>query len=464
MPYSKISELPDSIKVLPADAQSVFMRVVNSALEKGDGEETAFKKAWGAVKRAWDKNKDGEWVKKMADNVRFLIPFSEPTDSGGWRLFFPFKEVHHMGMKVNFTRADGAEMVNNFKLPVPDYPLPINERHDDGAGIYGRVADLRVGENGVEWRPEFNDGAAKSLRDKGYMYASPEIQFRGYVGVYDGKEYNNVALGVAITPRPRLGAATLVFSDGEWAELEDGAEGDAEDTIMEEQNMSNDTALNEESVKEIARDEVRKNFGEWVMSLFEHKPSPADQAEALKEEPGNEQEENHDDVVREYSEKLSEKDAQIAALQDALAETERRVALFEEQKEAAVRAQRLMEFSEIAEEIPGLTEAPAEFAETLMWLNDIDATEEKVHYSKILAVLKVLGKREAVAALFTEAGHDGQDSETVEAKIGRLVAEKVAGGATQARALQELFSEQPELYAEYNRKNLKPIRNSGREE
>jgi hypothetical protein len=99
-----------------------------------------------------------------------------------------------------------------------------------------------------------------------------------------------------------------------------------------------------------------------------------------------------------------------------------------------------------------------------MWLNDIDATEEKVHYSKILAVLKVLGKREAVAALFTEAGHDGQDSETVEAKIGRLVAEKVAGGATQARALQELFSEQPELYAEYNRKNLKPIRNSGREE
>ncbi len=463
MPYSKISELPDSVKVLPAAAQLVFMRAVNSALKNKDTEEVAFKKAWAAVKRTWDKNKDGKWVKKMSDSVRFLIPFSESVDGDGWRLFFPFREVYHMGGKVNFTRFDGEEMVQNFKLPVPDYPLPINERHDDGAGIYGRIADLRVGNTGVEWLPEFNDGAAKTLRDKGYMYASPEIVFNGYVGVYDGKEYNNVALGIAITPRPRLGVSTLVFSDGEWSEY--AADGDATATtedITTEESMS----LNEDQIKEIAQNEVRKNFGEWVMSLFGRKQTETEAEETPKGEPviPETPTDNHEDVVKEYSDRLQEKDAALATLRETLTQTEERMKLYEEERTAAVKAQRLMEFSELAKEISGLPEPANKFGETLLWLSDADVSEGKVHYAKILDTLKALGNRERMAGLFTEIGHEGHTAESVVEKIERMLKEKLAAGKPRSKALEELFAEHPELYAEYDSQNVRSLRNSTVEE
>jgi cation transport regulator len=64
MPYSKNSELPDSVKVLPAAAQSIFRKAFNSAEKQYDDEERAFKVAWAAVKKAGYKKEDGEWVKE----------------------------------------------------------------------------------------------------------------------------------------------------------------------------------------------------------------------------------------------------------------------------------------------------------------------------------------------------------------------------------------------------------------
>jgi cation transport regulator len=63
MPYSKKSELPESVKdVLPAHAQEIFMSAFNSA-EKDNDEESAFKIAWAAVKKSY-KKVDGKWVKE----------------------------------------------------------------------------------------------------------------------------------------------------------------------------------------------------------------------------------------------------------------------------------------------------------------------------------------------------------------------------------------------------------------
>ena len=65
MPYKKNEDLPKSISDhLPVDAQTMFRKVFNSAYEQYDTEERAFKVAWAAIKREYEKNEDGMWVKK----------------------------------------------------------------------------------------------------------------------------------------------------------------------------------------------------------------------------------------------------------------------------------------------------------------------------------------------------------------------------------------------------------------
>jgi cation transport regulator len=65
MPYPTIEDLPESVKDhLPKHAQEIFRAAFNSALEQYEAEETAFKVAWNAVKRDYEKGEDGNWQKK----------------------------------------------------------------------------------------------------------------------------------------------------------------------------------------------------------------------------------------------------------------------------------------------------------------------------------------------------------------------------------------------------------------
>lgn len=65
MPYQQIEDLPDSVKNhLPKHAQEIFLAAFNSAQDEYDKEEAAFKVAWSAVKRDYEKGEDGNWHKK----------------------------------------------------------------------------------------------------------------------------------------------------------------------------------------------------------------------------------------------------------------------------------------------------------------------------------------------------------------------------------------------------------------
>jgi cation transport regulator len=69
MPYKSISDLPDSVRdKLPRHAQEIFQEAFNSAYDEYEErgpegrEETAFKVAWAAVKKKYQKNeKTGKW-------------------------------------------------------------------------------------------------------------------------------------------------------------------------------------------------------------------------------------------------------------------------------------------------------------------------------------------------------------------------------------------------------------------
>ncbi|KMM38840.1 ChaB family protein [Guptibacillus hwajinpoensis] len=65
MPYNSRNDLPDQVKDnLPAHAQDIFKEAFNSASEQYDQEKTAFKVAWSAVEQKYEKNDNGNWVKK----------------------------------------------------------------------------------------------------------------------------------------------------------------------------------------------------------------------------------------------------------------------------------------------------------------------------------------------------------------------------------------------------------------
>lgn len=62
MPYKSNAELPENVKGIPAEAQTIFRKAFNSALTQYGNEDQARKVAWSAVKRKYHKNKDGKWV------------------------------------------------------------------------------------------------------------------------------------------------------------------------------------------------------------------------------------------------------------------------------------------------------------------------------------------------------------------------------------------------------------------
>lgn len=65
MPYKQLNDLPDSVKNnLPKHAQEIFQAAFNNAEKEYGEEEQAFRVAWSAVKRDYEKGEDGHWHKK----------------------------------------------------------------------------------------------------------------------------------------------------------------------------------------------------------------------------------------------------------------------------------------------------------------------------------------------------------------------------------------------------------------
>src|SRR5690554_5565920 len=75
MPYSKLSELPDSVRDnMPKHAQEIYKEAYNSAWDqysdpddrRGDAsrEEVSHRVAWSAVKEKYEKGDDDKWHAK----------------------------------------------------------------------------------------------------------------------------------------------------------------------------------------------------------------------------------------------------------------------------------------------------------------------------------------------------------------------------------------------------------------
>lgn len=160
MPYSSVSDLPDTVKVLPAAAQKIWLAVFNSAWEdscqgREDQELCAIKQAWGAVKKTYEQDKDGAW-KEKANTVSIC--------TRGYCAKSPLHKVILQRLNSWLEYEDGTAFLalDNFAGTEPDWNkvlLIYGQTHPDmralvedpeaelkrsGAVIAGRLTDAEV--------------------------------------------------------------------------------------------------------------------------------------------------------------------------------------------------------------------------------------------------------------------------------------------------------------------------------
>lgn len=160
MPYKSINDLPDSVKDnLPKSAQTIWKNAYNHA--DSEGIENPSQYAWGAVKKAYKKDKEGKWVKKKMslpcpmslESDEFI--FTMPTDDGGWaRLYFQISKaeweklsleeqqafIKQIPVKLQATAAKVHEFSTKlFGYDEPDAEEKIEWVRDDISSIWNTI-------------------------------------------------------------------------------------------------------------------------------------------------------------------------------------------------------------------------------------------------------------------------------------------------------------------------------------
>ena len=112
------------------------------------------------------------------------------------------------------------------------------------------------------------------------------------------------------------------------------------------------------------------------------------------------------------------------------------------------------EVAEVKKAMPALPGKPEDTGKLLKRAKDVLAKED---YDALTVMLKAASAQIEKGKLFREVGNsgDGEGDESSLSKINRMIAERISKSddkkLTRDQALQELFAEQPDLYAEYTR-------------
>jgi cation transport regulator ChaB len=83
MPYRTNADLPEGVKGLPAHAQSIWRNAFNSAeAQHGTGDEARLARiAWGAVKRSYAQDADGNWHPIEKTAATMAMPITKADDA-----------------------------------------------------------------------------------------------------------------------------------------------------------------------------------------------------------------------------------------------------------------------------------------------------------------------------------------------------------------------------------------------
>lgn len=207
MPYQKTADLPQAFSKMPEEAKRMAMQVLNDRLEQGDDEETAIKKAMGAVKRSYKQDKDGKWVAAQDEAEAKLetvdLPDVEILAAGTW----------HGNKTITIEKKDLPQFVASFNELTANHELnyeaPAKLGHDekqkllqgDGYPAAGWVSALKVkGDKLIASFRQVPKKLAELIKAGAYKKVSAEFYQDYEIG---GKKYPWVLKAVAF-----LGADT----------------------------------------------------------------------------------------------------------------------------------------------------------------------------------------------------------------------------------------------------------------
>lgn len=164
MPYSTVDSLPESVQKLPKHAQEIYLAAFNAAWDEYSGDEAkCHAVAWAAVKRTYEQNAAGEWVRKAEENLSKAFTVELPlekawTAPGGalrWRCVASSGAVDAQGQSM--TKA-ALEQMTSPPEPVIVHGGSHRERPEKAYGevtSLGLEGDLLVAEGILyPWVPE----------------------------------------------------------------------------------------------------------------------------------------------------------------------------------------------------------------------------------------------------------------------------------------------------------------------
>jgi cation transport regulator ChaB len=117
MPYSANTDLPKPVQnALPAEAQSTWRAIFNSAYDQYKDDAKASATAWAGLKNAgWQKNATGAWVKvkKSDDSFELLVPIAKVDEDK--HQVFGWAAVSHEWVKKADAEPELSQVVDRQK-------------------------------------------------------------------------------------------------------------------------------------------------------------------------------------------------------------------------------------------------------------------------------------------------------------------------------------------------------------
>jgi hypothetical protein len=122
-----------------------------------------------------------------------------------------FSDKRYGTVDINFDLI--KKMEENFKKGIPTYEPPLNLRHNDDSGKYGRALKLEARKEGLFVLWEFFDNGVKKINEDHFEYMSAEYT-DSYSDKNTGEDVGPVFLGAALTNRPaHPGVSKILFED-----------------------------------------------------------------------------------------------------------------------------------------------------------------------------------------------------------------------------------------------------------
>jgi len=201
MPYRRIEDLPEGVKVLPTHGQEIWMAAFNSAFEEYKDEEKAIATAWSAVKNKFEKNEKGEWVAKK-ENKLVLAASSEVPEPPGEFLLLPEGRFEIEGEPPAFMdEVSARSIVEDFERRGKD--MVIDYEHQTMNGVQAPAAGwikrlIYRAKEGIFAVVEWTEKAKAYLKNREYRYFSPVI----FVTAKDRRVVK--VFNVALTNEPKI--------------------------------------------------------------------------------------------------------------------------------------------------------------------------------------------------------------------------------------------------------------------